>query len=166
MGGLRVPLFLIGAVALLSGGLKARERVRVYYGGVGMGLLEILVGVACLAATLPGIASNDTMATLISLAGGVIFISTVSRGLTASRLRKGREESESRRLYSQIKYRKALGGAKLPAGFTQSQRNTISGESPAEGSASTDLIRAGDSSERSPADEPPTTIDRKDPWTD
>ena len=98
MWGLRVPLFLIGAVALLSGGLKARERTRAYYGGVGMGLVEILVGAACIAATMPGIANNTAMAGLLSLAGGVIFVSTLSRGLEASRIRKGREESEAVRL--------------------------------------------------------------------
>ncbi len=48
MGGLRLPLFLIGTVAILSGALKARERTRAYYGGVGMGLVEILVGVVCI----------------------------------------------------------------------------------------------------------------------
>lgn len=53
MGGLRLPLFLIGTVAILSGALKARERTCAYYGGVGMGLVEILVGVVCIGAGMP-----------------------------------------------------------------------------------------------------------------
>ncbi len=133
MGDLRVPLFLIGAVALLSGGLKARERTRAYYGGFGMGLFEIVVGLACMAAAMPGVGSNETMAGLMSLAGGVIFVSTVSRGLRASKLRKGQEDSESRRLYSQIKYGETLDGIMLPQGVTPSQHSRSSDENPAEG---------------------------------
>ncbi len=157
MGGLRVPLFLIGAVALLSGGLKARERTRAYYGGVGMGLVEILVGVACMAATMPGVANNDTMIWLMFLAGGVIVVSTVSRGLTASRLRKGREESESRRLYSQIKYEEALGGMVPADGVAPSLDDNTSDESPAEGGTATDPACTDGPSTRLPADEPPST---------
>ena len=48
--------------------------------GSAWGLVEILVGTACIVAAMPGIANNDAMAGLIYLAGGVIFVSTVSRG--------------------------------------------------------------------------------------
>ena len=166
MGGLRVPLFLVGAVAILSGGLKARERTRAYYGGVGMGLLEILVGVGCMVAGMPGVANNDMMAGLIYLAGGVIFVSTISRGLEASKLRKGQGDSESRRLYSQIKYGEALAGMTLPEGVTPSLGNNTSDRSPAEGGSAADPMLTGDPPEQMPGDEPPTTIERTDPWTD
>jgi len=138
VGGLRISLFLIGALALLSGGLKVRERARAYHGGVGMGFVEILVGLASMAATMPGVVDDQTMPWLISLSGGVTFVSTVSRGLEASKLRKDRDESESRRLYSQIKYGEALGGMMIP----------------------------GDQPERSTGNESPKTIDGKNPWTD
>ena len=102
MGGLRVPLFLIGAVALLSGGLKAR-------------------------------------------------------GLKASGIQKGREESESRRLYSQIKYGEALAGMVLSDGVAPSLGDSTSDESSAEGGTATDPVRTSDPPTRLPEDEPPST---------
>lgn len=101
---LRIPLFLLGAVAILSGGLKTRARVRAYQGGLGLALLEVLAGVALVGSTAPGVATDGTMIVLAKVTGVIIVISSVAQALKAHKLSKAREESEGGRLYSQIKY--------------------------------------------------------------
>jgi len=105
---LNIILAVLGLFAMISGGLKSRERLRQYLGGPGLGWLELLIGFLLLIAQGPGMAGAGVRISLGWLTGGVMLISNLYTLLRARSITNRRIESEGRRLYTQVKFQQAL----------------------------------------------------------
>ena len=101
---LRALLFLFGAFALLSAGLKGRSSTRAGSGVSVLTLVEGLAGVVLMVTTLPGVFA-------LRVTGGVgmgtvvlVLLSSATHLVQVRASSRAREESEGQRLYVTIKY--------------------------------------------------------------
>lgn len=113
----RVFLGILALFTLLSGWMKSRARIRTVMGGSGgLGVVELLAGIALLVSQAPGVASDGTRTSLAWATAGVLVVSNLFSLLKARRVRRVREDSEGVRLYAKIKSREIIGGGAAPEG--------------------------------------------------
>ena len=101
--GLLILLFLFGAFAILSAGLKARARITAP-AAVILAVLEGLAGLVLMAVSRPTSGSLQTASAVgIATAALIVMSSTVHLVHVRNR-RRARDASQERRLYQSIKY--------------------------------------------------------------
>ena len=101
---LRGLLFLFGAFALVSAGLKGRATTRA---GAGVSLLtvvEALVGVVLMLTTVPGVFPINVPGTAGLATVAIVLLSTTVHLFRLRSLSRAREESTGSRLYASVTY--------------------------------------------------------------
>jgi hypothetical protein len=112
---LRGLLFVFGAFALVSAGLKGRATTR---RGAGVALLTIvegLAGMAVMATTVPGVFPVSVSATVGMATVGLVIFSTTAHLFQLRSLSRVREGSSGSRLYASITYGVGESGSKVEA---------------------------------------------------
>ena len=121
---LRGLLFLFGAFALVSAGLKVRSAPRT---GLGIGLLTLvegLAGVGLVATTVPGVVPLPMTAAAGMTTVGVVLFSTLSHLAKLRSFNRAREESAGSRLYASITYGIGNAPSKANAGGPEEPRDS------------------------------------------
>jgi uncharacterized membrane protein len=98
-------LFLVGLLALLSGSLKLRERMRATMGFAPFAVSEVIAGALVVIGSGVGLARTPLAPWVAGLTLGVVLVSAVDQARRAARLRRSREMSEAERLQSYVEFR-------------------------------------------------------------
>ena len=106
---LRGLLFVFGAFALVSAGLKGRATTRRGAGVALLTLVEGLAGMALMATTVPGVFPVSVSATVRMATVALVIFSTTTHLFQLRSLGQAREESSGSRLYASITY--GVGGS-------------------------------------------------------
>ncbi len=101
---LRGLLFVFGAFALVSAGLKGRATTRRGAGVALLTLVEGLAGVALMATTVPGVFPVSVSATVGMATVALVVFSTTAHLFQLRSLSQARDESSGSRLYASITY--------------------------------------------------------------
>ena len=108
---IRILLAALGIFALLSGALKSRAHVSERMGGVGLGVLEAVLGFVLVMSQIPGMAAEGARITLGWATLLLMGVSNIHAMFRAGGVARRRQDSEGHRLYTQIKFQEALAKA-------------------------------------------------------
>ncbi|MDH3291410.1 MAG: hypothetical protein OEO20_09675 [Gemmatimonadota bacterium] len=98
-----ILLWVVGALALASGGLKLRGRVRATVGTARIAVWETAVGALTAVGSGVGLARERPLAwTAVAVTLGFVVVSSVVHIRRTARLRRSREESAEMRLRSHL----------------------------------------------------------------
>ena len=98
-------LFLVGLLALVSGTLKLRGRMRATVGFSPFALSEVVAGALVVIGSGVGLSRTALAPWVAGLTLAVVFASAVDQARRAARLRRSREMSEAERLQSYVESR-------------------------------------------------------------
>jgi hypothetical protein len=98
-------LFLVGLLAIVSGALKLRERMRTTLGASRLAPLEVIVGGSVVLGSGLGLSRTPVAPLVVAVTLGLVVASAVVQVRRAARLRKSREISEEERLQSYVEFR-------------------------------------------------------------
>lgn len=94
-----ILLWVVGALALVSGGLKLRTRVRTTVGTSRLAVWETVVGALTVVGSGAGLARVRPLAwTAVVVSFGIMAVSLVAHVRRTARLHRSREESAESRL--------------------------------------------------------------------
>ena len=98
-------LFLVGLLALVSGTLKLRERMRATVGRSPLAVFEVVAGALVVIGSGVGLSRTPLAPWAAGLTLAVVFASAVDQARRAARLKRSREMSEEERLQSYVEFR-------------------------------------------------------------
>jgi hypothetical protein len=98
-------LFLVGLLALGSGALKLRRRMRAAVGASRLATVEVVVGGLVILGSGLGLSRTPAAWPAAAVALLVVLASTLEQLRRAARLRRSREMSEEERLQSYVQFR-------------------------------------------------------------
>ncbi|MEE8191434.1 MAG: hypothetical protein V3T74_01730 [Gemmatimonadales bacterium] len=98
-------LFLVGLLALVSGTLKLRQRMRATMGLSAFAVVEVVAGALVVIGSGVGLSRTALAPWAVGLTLAVVFASAADQARRAARLRRSQEMSEAERLQSYVEFR-------------------------------------------------------------
>ena len=104
-----VLLFLVGLLALASGALKLRPRMREALGTPPLAVAEVIAGGLVVLGSGVGLSRTPLAPWAVALTLFLVILAVVSQARRATRWRRSREISEAERLQSYVEFRAERG---------------------------------------------------------
>jgi hypothetical protein len=102
-------LFLVGLLALVSGALQLRPRMREALGTPPLALAEVVAGVLVVLGSAAGLSRTPVAPWAVAITLSLVVLAVVSQARRAARWRRSREISEAERLQSYVEFRAGKG---------------------------------------------------------
>ncbi len=102
-------LFLVGLLALVSGALKLRPRMRDALGTPPLAVAEVVAGALVVVGSAAGLSRTPVAPWVVAATLLLVVAAVVAQARRAGRWRRSREMSEAERLQSYVEFRAGKG---------------------------------------------------------